>query len=100
MLIGNLEMVLLACIAGLKKIRVSDYPFGFGYPRISILDLNLYRNWSSGFGFGCPDTPPEPNLPSLSLSKKKKKEKKTPTCTHPHFDRCHQLTIRFAITKS
>ena len=38
MLIGNLEMVLLACIAGLKKIRVSGYPFGF---RVS-----------TGFGFG------------------------------------------------
>ena len=69
MLIGNLEMVLLACIAGLKKIRVSDYPFGFGYPRVSVLGLNLYPNWSSGrvrvsslgFSFGCPDTPPEPN---------------------------------------
>ena len=41
-------MVLLACIAGLKKIRVSDYPFGFGYPRVSVLGLNLYSNWSSG----------------------------------------------------
>jgi len=68
MLIGNLEMVLLACIAGLKKIQVSDYPFDFGYPRISVLYLNLYPNRSSGrvrisssdFGFGCLDTPPEP----------------------------------------
>jgi len=45
-------MVLLACIAGLKKIRVSDYPFRFGYPRASVLGLNLYPNRSSvGFGF-------------------------------------------------
>ena len=69
MLIGNLEMVLLACIAGLKKFRVSDYPFDFGYPRVSVLGLNLYPNRSSGrvrvsssgFGFGCSDTPPERN---------------------------------------
>ena len=79
MLIGNLEMVLLACIAGLKKIRVSDYPFRFGYPRASVLGLNLYPNRSSGrvrvsssgFGFGCPDTPPEPN----------------PTRCHPYLKR-------------
>ena len=69
MLIGNLEMVLLACIAGLKKNRVSDYSFGFGYPRVSVVSLNLYPNWSSGrvqvsssgFCFGCPDIPPEAN---------------------------------------
>jgi len=62
-------MVLLACIADLKKIRVSDYPFGFGYPRVSVLGLNLYPNWSSGrvrvlgsdFGFRCPNNRPEPN---------------------------------------
>ena len=56
---GNLKMLLLVC----KKNS------GFGYPRVSVLGMNLYlkrssdrvRVLSSGFGFGCPDTPPEPN---------------------------------------
>ena len=70
-------MVLLACIAGLKKIQVSDYPFDFGYPRISVLCLNLYPNRSSGririlssnFGYGARTLhQPEFNpLPSLSV---------------------------------
>ena len=70
---GNLEMLLLVC----KKNRVSDS--GFGYPWVLVLRMNLYpkrssgwvRVLSSGFGFGCPDTPPEPN----------------PTRCHPYISR-------------
>ena len=41
---GNLEIMLLVC----KTFRVSDYAFGFGYPRVSILGMSLHPNWSSG----------------------------------------------------
>ena len=59
----------------LKKFGFRVIRSGFGYPRVSVLGMNLHPNWSSGrvwvsssgFGFGCPDTPPEPN----------------PTCCHP-----------------
>ena len=52
-----------------KKNRVLDYPSGFRYPQISVLGMNFDPNWSSGrvrvsssgFGFGCPDIPSEPN---------------------------------------
>ena len=43
MVVENLEILLLIC----KKIRVSDYPLGFGYPRISILGMKSHPNRSS-----------------------------------------------------
>ena len=49
---------------------VSRIQSGFRYPRVLVLWMNFHSNRSSGrvrvlrsgFGFGCPDTPPEPNL--------------------------------------
>ena len=49
--------------------RVLDNPLDFGYSRISVLEMDFHPNrcsgrvrvLSSGFGFGCPDTPPDPN---------------------------------------
>ena len=62
------------CCAGLlehwfvKRIWVSDYPSGFMYPRVTVWGIDFDPDWSSGrvrvlslgFGFGCPETPPEP----------------------------------------
>jgi len=55
--------------------RVSDYPSGFEDPRISGSGMNFNPNqcsgrvWVliSGFGFGCPDNPPDPNPPRCHL---------------------------------
>jgi hypothetical protein len=48
-----------------------DNPLGFGDPRVSVSGMDLHPNRfsgrirvsSSGFGFGCLDTPPDPNPP-------------------------------------
>jgi hypothetical protein len=55
----------------LHEYRVSDNPSDFGYPRVSVSGMDFHPNWfsgrirvlDSGFGFGCPDTPPDPNPP-------------------------------------
>ena len=47
------------------------YKTGFWYPRVSVLGMDFHPNrclghvrvLSSGFGFGCPDTPPDLNPP-------------------------------------
>jgi hypothetical protein len=49
--------------------RVSDYSSGFGDPRISGMNFNPNQCSGrvcvliSGFRFGCPDNPPDPNPP-------------------------------------
>ena len=50
---------------------VSGIQSGFGYPRVSVLVMDFHPNrcsgrvrvLSTGFGFECPDTPPELNPP-------------------------------------
>jgi len=78
MLIGNLEMVLLACIAGLKKnsgfglsvrFRVSA-GFGFGFEFLPELEFGSGSGFKFGFRFWVPRystrTEPDP-LPSLRV---------------------------------
>jgi len=63
-----------------------NYLLDFGYPRVSVLGMDLHPNWSSGrvrvlssgFGFGCPDTPLEPN----------------PTRCHPYLANTLQAVIQ------
>ena len=48
-----------------------DNPLGFGDPRVLVSGMDFHTNWcsghirvfSSGFSFGCPETPPDPNPP-------------------------------------
>ena len=50
--------------------RVSDVQLDFGYPQVSVSGMDFDPNRCSGrvrvlslgFGFGCPNTPPDPNL--------------------------------------
>jgi len=65
----DLSWLLECCCLFVKKIWVSNYLSGFGYPWVSVLGMNFDPNWSSGrvrvsyssFNFGFPDSPPKSN---------------------------------------
>jgi hypothetical protein len=50
-------------------VAIQKWVLGFGYPRVSVLGMDFdlkrcsgrVRILSLGFGFGCPDTPPDSN---------------------------------------
>ena len=70
----DLKVLLHLNLWFVKKIRVSDYPLGFGYSRVLVLGMDFHPNQSSGqvwVSFFVPNTArtrtePDP-LPSLSI---------------------------------